>query len=186
MEHKKLEVQGLQIRVDTIRSDDYISLTDIAKRSNDQKPAFTILNWLRNQSTLLYLETWEQVHNPDFNVVQMHNFRLQAADNRAAISPKNFILETNAIGLISSAGKLGGTFAHSDIALEFCTWLSPAFKVYFYKEFQRLKKDEFDRKNLEWHISKITDNIEEVRNLLDSIPGQLAERNRIRSLDGGG
>ena len=179
MAKKKIKVQGLQIQINKIQNSDYISLTDIAKRSNDNKPAFTILNWLRNQNTLLYLETWEQVHNPDFKVVQMHNFRLEAADNRSAISPKNFIEKTNAIGLISKAGRYGGTFAHSDIALEFCSWLSPQFKVYFFKEFQRLKSEEFSKKNLEWHISKITDNIDEVRNLLDTIPGQLPELNRL-------
>jgi len=173
----------LQIRIDRINNDDFISLTDIAKKSSDNKPAYTILNWLRNQNTLLYLETWEEVHNPNFKVVQMHNFRLQASNNRAGISPKSYIRETNAIGLISKAGKYGGTLAHSDIALEFCSWLSPKFKVYVFKEFQRLKKEEFQQKNLEWHISKITDNIDEVRNLLDTIPFQNQERNRIRGLE---
>ena len=183
MTEKKLEVQGIQIRIESIHAADYVSLTDIAKKNNDNKPAFTILNWLRNQSTLLYLQTWEEVHNPDFNVVQMHNFRLQAADNRAAVSPKNYILQTNAIGLITTAGQHGGTLAHSEIALEFCTWLSPPFKVYFFKEFQRLKMEEFNSKNLEWHISKITDNVEEIRNLLDTIPGQQADRNRLNFLN---
>ncbi len=183
MKEKTLEVQGLTIRVNNFHAEDYISLTDIAKKSSDNVPAFTILNWLRNQSTLLYLQTWEEVHNPNFKVVQMHNFRLRAVENRAAISPKNYIEETNAIGLISKPGNGGGTFAHSEIALEFCTWLSPPFKVYFYKEFQRLKTEEFGRKNLEWHISKITDNVEEIRNLLDTIPGQKEERNRVKFLN---
>lgn len=183
MKKTKIEVQGLQIRIDRIDNDDFISLTDIARRSSDNKPAYTILNWLRNQNTLLYLQTWEEVHNPDFKVVQMHNFRLKASNNRASISPKSYIHATNAIGLISKAGKNGGTLAHSDIALEFCSWLSPKFKVYFFKEFQRLKKEEFQQKNLEWHISKITDNIEEVRNLLDTIPFQDPERNRIRGVE---
>lgn len=101
-------------------------------------------------------------------------------ENRTFISPKNYIEQTGAIGLVSKAGKHGGgTFAHSEIALEFCTWLSAPFKVYFYKEFQRLKMEDFDRKNLEWHISKITDNVDEIRNLLDTIPGQRMERNRL-------
>ncbi len=182
MAKKKIEVQGLTIQISKIKDSDYVSLTDIAKKSNGNKPAYTILNWLRTQNTLLYLETWEQVHNPNFKVVQMHNFRLEAADNRAAISPKNYISQTNAIGLISKAGKYGGTFAHSDIALEFCSWLSPQFKVYFFKEFQRLKKEEYSRKNLQWHISKITNNIDEVRNLLDTIPGQLPELNRLNRI----
>lgn len=181
MTKKKIKVQGLEIQIENIHEDDYISLTDIAKKTKNSKPAFTILNWIRNQNTLLYLETWEQVHNPNFKVVQMHNFRLEAADNRSDISPKNFIKKTSAIGLISKRGRYGGTYAHSDIALEFCSWLSPQFKVYLYKEFKRLKEQEFKGKNLEWHVSKITDNIEEVRNLLDTIPGQKEERNRLLS-----
>lgn len=181
MQGKTLEVMGLQIRVNRVRTDDYISLTDIAKKNSDNKPADTIANWLRNQTTLLYLQTWEEVHNPDFKVVQMHDFRLMATENRAVVSPKSYIERTGAIGLISKAGTNGGTFAHSEIALEFCTWLSAPFKVYFYKEFQRLKMEEFDRRNLEWHISKITDNVEEIRNLLDTIPGQHPERNRLES-----
>lgn len=181
---KKLEVQGLTIRVDNIRADDYISLTDIAKKNNENKPADTIASWLRNQDTLLYLQTWEEVHNPDFKVVQMHDFRLWAVDKRSGVSPKSYIERTGAIGLVSKAGRHdGGTFAHSEIALEFCTWLSAPFKVYFYKEFQRLKMEEFSHKELEWHISKITDNVEEIRNLLDTIPGQKPERNRLQFLE---
>ncbi len=180
MAKQVLQVQGLNITIESIQDEDYVSLTDIAKQSKAQKPAYSILNWIRNQNTLLYLETWERVHNPNFNVVQMHNFRLQAPDNRANISPKTYISATNAIGIISKAGRYGGTFAHSDIALEFCTWLSPAFKVYLYKEFKKLKEQEAQRQSLEWHISKITDNVEEIRNLLDTIPGQTADRNRLK------
>ncbi len=180
MNEKKLEVQGLQIRIDTLDGGDFVSLTDLSRRNSAEKPANVIANWLRNQNTLLYLQTWEEVHNPHFKVVQMHDFRLMAVENRAVVSPKSYIEKTGAIGLISKAGKHGGgTFAHSEIALEFCTWLSAPFKVYFYKEFQRLKREEFDQKNLEWHISKITDSVEEVRNLLDTIPGQMPDRNRI-------
>ncbi|MFN4253773.1 MAG: KilA-N domain-containing protein [Saprospiraceae bacterium] len=180
MANKKMEVQGLQIRIENLNAADYISLTDIARKNSDDKPANTIANWLRNQHTLLYLQTWEEVHNPHFKVVQMQDFRLRAIENRSLVSPKNYIEQTGAIGLISKAGKHGGgTFAHSEIALEFCTWLSPPFKVYFFKEFQRLKQDEFDRRNLEWHIRKITDNIDEVRNLLDTIPGQARDNVRI-------
>lgn len=178
-----LEVEGLNISIEKVRDEDYVSLTDIAKQSKVQKPAYTILNWLRTQSTLLYLETWEKVHNPDFKVVQMHNFRLAANDNRANVSPKSYIKATNAIGIISKAGRYGGTLAHSDIALEFCTWLSPAFKVYLYKEFKKLKAQEFQRQSLEWHISKITDNVEEIRNLLDTIPYQAKARNRLTQQD---
>ena len=160
--------------------EDYICLTDMAKgKGDDVRAADVIKNWMRTRNTIEYLGAWEQMNNPNFKVVQMHHFRLQASGNKAAISPKSYIKQTDAIGLISKAGKYGGTYAHSDIALEFCSWMSPKFKVYFYKEFQRLKKEEFSRKNLEWHISKITDNVEEIRNLLDTIPGQKSQRNRL-------
>lgn len=182
MSKKLLQVQGLTITIEQAENADYISLTDIAKRGTENKPADTIANWLRNQNTLLYLETWEKVHNPDLNVVQMHDFRLRAADNRASVSPKSYIEATGAIGLKSRAGQLGGTFAHSDIALEFCSWLSPVFKVYFFKEFQRLKKAEFSAKNLEWHVERITDLVDEARNWLDTIPGQKPARDRLKYL----
>ncbi len=183
MDGKKLEVLGLQIRVDTIRQDDYISLTDIAKRNSEDRPSNTVSNWLRNQATLSYLQTWEEVHNPNFKLLQMQEFRLRAVENRSLVSPKSYIEMTGAIGLVSKSGRHdGGTFAHSEIAMEFCTWLSPPFKVYFYKEFQRLKTEEMGRRSLEWHISRITDNVEEIRNLLDTIPGQRPERNRLQLL----
>lgn len=141
MANQKIEVQGLQIRVEQMDAAEYISLTDIARKNSDDKPA---------------------------NLV----------------SPKNYIEQTGAIGLVSRAGKHGGgTFDHSEIALEFCTWISPPFKVYFFKEFQRLKRADFDRQNLQWHIRKITDNIDEVRNLLDTIPGQASENIRLQLPD---
>lgn len=177
---KQIEVQGIVIRMDTVRADDYISLTDIARHNNENKPADTISNWLRNSATLRYLETWEKLHNPSFKLDQMIDFKMMAQNYRTAITAKRYIETTNAVGLISKAGKYGGgTWAHGDIALEFCTWLSPEFKVYFYKEFQRLKRDEFEMKSLRWHVSKITDNVEEIRNLLDTIPGQEPVRSRI-------
>ena len=177
---KKIEVQGLQIRIEAINDDDYISLTDIAKQSAEMRPAVTIQSWLRNSNTILFLDTWEKVHNQNYKVSQMTDFLLKASDNRKSITPKKWIEITNAIGFRVKSGRGGGAFAHKDIAINFCYWLSPPFQVYFIKEFQRLKEEESERKNLEWHVSKLTDNVEEMRNLLDTIPGQKPERDRLK------
>ena len=183
MAKKKIHVQGLVIRLENIENKDYVSLTDIAKRSSNVKPAHLIQNWMKNSNTLKYLMTWEQVHNPDVKVVHLDDLLLNTMDNRVIISPQEWIEKTNAVGMIQKKGRGGGTFAHEEIALDFCYCLSPEFKVYLNKEVVRLKREEFNKKSLEWHISKITDNIEEVRNLLDTIPGQIPERNRIKDAD---
>jgi KilA-N domain len=180
---KKIEVHGLEIQIEKIKDEDYISLTDIAKES-EKRAAVLISSWMKNSNTLLFLNAWEKLHNPDFKVHQMEYFRLQAAENRYIATPQNYIQETGAIGLISKSGRYGGTFAHKDIALNFCYWLSPVFQVYLLKEFQKLKEEEFSRKNLEWHLTKITHNIDEVRNLLDTIPGQREDLNRLNYLKG--
>ena len=151
MAKKKLTVDGTTIR---INEENYVSLTDIAKRSTDREPAQVLRSWLRNTNTINFLATWEEVHNSDFKPVQMDRFRKQASDNRKKISAQSFIEQTEAIGLTSKSGRYGGTFAHSDIALNFCYWLSPEFQVYFLKEFQRLKEDEAKHLNLEWNIRR--------------------------------
>jgi KilA-N domain len=153
MTKQKITVMGLEIVVERIDSEDYISLTDIAKQT-PRPPAESIRDWLRNTATLLFLQTWESLHNNDFKVVQMHHFRNQAADNRAVISPQRYIEETGAVGLTSKSGRYGGTFAHSDIATNFCNWLSPEFQVYFIKEFKRLKEDEAERLGLTWNLRR--------------------------------
>jgi hypothetical protein len=179
---KKIIVQGIDINVSEINKVEYISLTDIAKRATDTKPALVIQRWLRNQSTLLYLKTWETVHNPNFKVSQIGYLFESMADNRYDISPTKFINLTKAIGLTTKSGRNGGTYAHHEIALEFCTWLSPEFKVYFYKEWVQLKAEEYNRRSLEFHVKRITDSIDEARNWLDTIPGQEESRNRIKDL----
>lgn len=151
MAKQKMTVDGLQISID---NDNYVSLTDIARRSSDREPSSLIQGWLRNQNTLLFLETWERVHNINFKPSQMAGFRLSATQNRNAISPQRYIKETEAIGITSKSGRYGGTFAHSDIALNFCYWLSPEFQVYFIQEFQRLKNEEAKRLNIEWNIRR--------------------------------
>jgi len=130
MAKKKITVDGTTIR---INKDSYVSLTDIAKRSTDREPAQVIRGWLRNTNTINFLATWEEVHNSDFKPVQMDRFRKQASDNRKKISAQSFIEQTEAIGLTSKSGRYGGTFAHSDIALNFCYWLSPEFQFYSLK-----------------------------------------------------
>lgn len=172
MAKKKFNVQGVDVRMD---DNGYVCITDIAKQGKNAKPAFSIINWLKNQSTLRFLKTWESVHNPNFKVVQMDNFRLAATDNSSALTPQNYIEQTNAIGIISKSGRYGGTFTHTDIALNFCYWLSPEFQVYLIQEFQRLKKEE---------LLRLGDPFENKRNLtagnhsllINSILNQVDER----------
>lgn len=176
MGKKKINVEGLSIRIESINKDDYISLTDIAKHANNKRPEVVIQRWLQNNSTVRYLYRWEQIHNTKINHTELSVVLEEATDNMKYMSPKKWIELTNAVGLVSKTGRGGGTFAHKDIAINFLYWLSPEFQIYFIKEFQRLKEEEAQQKNLKWHISKITDNIEEVRNLLDTIPFQEEER----------
>lgn len=178
---KTLEVQGIQIRIEPINEKEYVSLTDIAKKFND-KPSNLLVSWIKNSSTLLFLEAWEKAYNPNFKLYQMVEFKAMSIDNRNIISPKSYIDYTNPIGILSKPGRYGGTYAHKDIALNFCYWLSPEFQVAMIIKFQQLLEEEYSRQNLEWHISKITDNIDEVRNLLDTIPGQKEERNRVKRI----
>lgn len=176
---KRIIVEGLQIAIDQINESDYISLTDIARRESEE-PKDLIASWLKNSSTLLYLEAWERTNNPDFKGDQMTAFKLSSLENRVRLSPQKFIEATGAIGLVSKSGRHGGgTWAHKDIALNFCYWLSPPFQVYFIKEFQRLKEAEYSGKNLEWHVERVTDLLDEARNWMDSMPGQKPARNRL-------
>lgn len=178
-----ISVKGLEINIAQINDTDFVSITDIAKQVEDE-PRFTIRNWMRNASTLEFLEQWETIHNPNFNRAGSGTVRLNATSNSFSISPTKWIKETNAIGILTKGGRYGGgTYVHRDIALNFCYWLSPAFQVFFIKAFQELIESDFDRRNLKWHISKITNNIDEVRNLLDTIPGQAPDRNRLNFID---
>lgn len=180
MEKNKLTVNGFDINIQTrLDNSRFISLTDIAKQSNDE-PRFVIRNWMKNSNTIRFLWTWEKVYNQNFKGNDLDQFIGKASNNRYKITPEVWIKEFNAIGIVSKRGRYnGGTYAHTNIALEFCSWLSPEFKVYLLKEFERLKEEEANRLNLEWHVEKITNNIDEVRNLLDTIPGQ-KDLNRIK------
>lgn len=178
---KKIEVAGILVTVDSINDADYISLTDIAKQNSDEA-RFTIRNWMSTKNTLRYLGVWEEIHNPNFKGAEFRTFKEEFFDNSGfSVTPKKWITQTNAIGITSKPGRGGGTFAHKDIAINFCYWLSPEFQVYFIKAFQELLEKEFSQQNLEWHISKITNNIDEVRNLLDTIPGQHPGLNRLNT-----
>lgn len=111
----------------------------------------------------------------------MATFRDMAADNRNLLTPKNYIELTGAVGIISKAGRYGGTYAHKDIALNFCYWLSPEFQVAMIRAFQVLMEQEYQRQNLDWHISKVADLLEEARIWLDTVPGQDPSRNRLQA-----
>ncbi len=154
MAKEKLNVKGIEITILVGKKTDYISLTDIAKQSADE-PRFTIRSWMRNNATLAYLDEWESVHNPDFKRGDAATFRLNATNNAFSASVTAWIKATSAIGLQSRAGRYGGTYAHREIALNFCYWLSPTFQVYLIKEFNRLKAEEAKRHNLEWNVKRI-------------------------------
>ncbi len=181
MANKKISVQGLSITLEKIGEQDYVSLTDIARRS-DSRTDILIASWMKNSSTLEFLEAWETLHNPNFKSNQMAGFKEKYLQNRRVLTPQTWIAESGSIGLVSQKGRYGGTLAHKDIALNFCYWLSPTFQVYFIKEFQRLKEEEFSRKSLDWHIERITNLVDETRNWLDTIPGQDPVRNRLTEL----
>ncbi|MBA4154339.1 KilA-N domain-containing protein [Flavobacterium sp.] len=150
----KIEVQGFEIAVVNQSNNDYISLTDIAKHKDTAQTDDIIKNWLRNRNTIELLGFWEMIYNPNFKPVEFDGFRKQAGLNSFVMTPKRWIESTNAIGIVSKAGRYGGTFAHKDIALEFASWISIEFKLYIIKEFQRLKENENENLNLEWNLQR--------------------------------
>jgi len=152
----KITAKGTEITVlSKGTDDDYISLTDIAKYKNSEFPAEVVRNWLRTRFTIDFLGTWEQLNNPDFKLVDFDQFRNEAGSNAFVLSPQKWITNTNAIGMRSMSGRGGGTFAHRDIAFEFASWISPEFKLFIIKDYQRLKADENSRISLEWNVKRI-------------------------------
>jgi len=135
----KITVKDIDITVINVNNDDYISLTDMIRAKDGN---FFITDWLRNRSTLDFLSIWEELNNPDFNYGEYTLIKNQSGVNSFKISVKEWGLKTNGIGLVSKSGRYGGTFAHKDIAFEFGTWISPGFKLYLIREFQRLKNQE--------------------------------------------
>ncbi len=152
----KINANGKEIAVlSTGNENDYISLTDIAKYKNPEFPADVVKNWLRSRSTIEFLGLWEQLNNPIFKLVEFDQFKNQAGSNAFVLSPQKWIAETDAVGLISKSGRYGGTYAHKDIAFEFASWVSPEFKLYIIKDYQRLKNDENSKLSLEWNVSRV-------------------------------
>jgi hypothetical protein len=151
---EKIKVLETDVSVYTKEQEDYICITDIARYKNADATDDLIRNWLRNRNTIEFLGIWEQLHNPDFKPVEFDGFRKSAGLNSFTMTPKQWIEKTGAIGLISKAGRYGGTFAHKDIAFEFASWVSVEFKLYLIKEFQRLKNEEIQSKRLEWNLQR--------------------------------
>ena len=152
---KKIITQGLQIAVIKNKEEEYISLTDMAKFKDREATGIVIANWLSTKYTIQFIGAWEQFHNPSFNVMEFNNIKNEAGSNGFILSSSKWAQKTNAIGIRSSAGRYGGTYAHKDIAFEFATWLSPEFKLYLIKEFQRLKIEENERLALGWDTKRM-------------------------------
>jgi len=178
MEKKTITVNGVNI---SLFEENYISLNEIIKSSSDE-PTQTIRSWIKNTNTIKFLWAWEEINNPNFTELELKDYLFKVTENRYNLSPSKWEKETKAIGMRTKMGRGGGTYVHQEIALEFCSWYDPYFKVYLMKEFQRLKEEESKliENTQTWHISKITDYVDNARILLDSIPGQLPEKRRVK------
>lgn len=132
---------------------EYISITDIARYKSDN-PTAVIQNWMRNRDVIEFLGLWETLHNSNFKPIEFEGFKNQAGANAFTMSPKKWIDATDAIGIVSKSGRYGGTYAHSDIALEFASWISPEFKLYIIKDYKRLKAEENSRLSLNWNLNR--------------------------------
>jgi hypothetical protein len=148
---KKINVDGVQVSLTKFKNEDFISITDMIKAKDGD---FFIADWLRNRNTVEFLGIWERINNPNFNYGEFATIKSHVGLNSYKLSVKDWVLKTNAIGLKASAGRYGGTYAHKDIAFEFGMWISPEFKIYLIKEFQRLKEEENDRLKLEWSLQR--------------------------------
>jgi hypothetical protein len=151
---REIKTLGINIVIQKNNQDDYLSLTDIARFKNKSHTDDVIKNWLRNRFTIELIGLWEQINNPLFNSVEFDGFRKESGLNSFVLTPKKWIESTNAIGIISSPGRYGGTFAHKDIAFEFASWISVEFKLYIIKEFQRLKEAESSQQSLQWSVQR--------------------------------
>jgi hypothetical protein len=150
-----ISVQDIDVTIASFDIDDYICITDMAKaKSGESRAADVIKNWIRNRATLEFLGTWEMMFNPDFKVVEFDHFKSQAGLPTFTLSAKQWIEKTGAIGLYVQSGRYGGTYAHKDIAFEFGSAISPVFKLYLIKEYQRLKDAENDVKKIEWSAKR--------------------------------
>jgi hypothetical protein len=148
-------VEGAEITLFEKAKENYISLTDMAKYKNAEATGVVISHWLSTRYTIRFMGIWEQMYNPDFNVTEFGNIKDESGDNGFVHTSKQWIERTRAIGIVAKPGRYGGgTFAHSDIAFEFATWISPEFKFLLIKEFKRLKTDESQRLSLEWNLQR--------------------------------
>ena len=150
--NREIEVLDTPVKVTRIEESDFISLTDIARHRDSERGDYIIQNWLRNRNTIEFLGIWEQLNNPAFNSIEFDGIRNQAGLNSFSLTPKRWITQTGAVGIVSKTGRYGGTYAHKDIAFEFASWVSVEFKLYLIKEFQRLKEAERDQ--LGWDIRR--------------------------------
>ncbi|HWV29705.1 MAG TPA: KilA-N domain-containing protein [Dyadobacter sp.] len=154
MKNQRLIVNDQEIGILSREHGDFISLTDIAKQ-RDRAPGLVISNWMRNRFTIEFNGLWEQMHNPNFKLLDFEYIKNEAGSNSYVLTPKHWVETTNAIGIMSKPGRYnGGTFAHKDIAFEFASWISPSFKLYLIKEFQRLKDEENNRLQLDWDLRR--------------------------------
>ncbi|MBN1495080.1 KilA-N domain-containing protein [Candidatus Peregrinibacteria bacterium] len=151
----KINVKGTEIIIFRQRDDDYISLTDIARYKDPERSDYILQNWMRNRGTIEFLGLWEKINNPNFNSIEFDGIKSEAGLNSFSLTPKRWVNTTKSIGIISKTGRYySGTFAHKDIAFEFASWISPEFKLYLIKEFQRLKEEENGRLMLGWDIKR--------------------------------
>lgn len=151
----EIYVKDNKINVIRINNIEYISLTDLARYANPEEPKIPIQTWMRNKDIISYLGLWEKFNNENFKGIEFTTFESEAGKHSFYMSPQKWIKETNAIGIISKSGNKGGTFAHSDIAFEFASWLSPEFKLYLIQEFERLKKKEAYQYKIEWRANRV-------------------------------
>ena len=152
----KLDIKNTIISITKIKEEDYICLTDIAKaKEGDNRAADVIKNWIRTRTTIEFLGTWEILYNPNFKIVEFDHFKMEAGLPTFVLSPKQWAEKTGAIGIISKSGRYGGTYAHRDIAFEFGAAISPTFKLYLIKEYQRFKEIESNQYNLEWNVKRL-------------------------------
>ena len=151
----ELALKNQKVRVIRINNQDYISLTDLARYADSEEPRLPIRDWMRNKEVISYLGLWETLNNKEFKGGEFAPFENEAGSNTFKMSPQKWIKTTNAIGIISKSGNNGGTFAVSDIAFEFASWLSPTFKLYLIQEFQRLKENEAYQNKIDWNANRL-------------------------------
>ena len=151
---EQISAKGFAIQIYTeYFKNDYISLTDIDRYKSDE-PFIVINNWLRSKDTIEFLGLWESMNNINFKPIEFDRFKNEAGSNAFTLSPQKWIEKTNAIGIVCKSGRYGGTFAHSDIAMEFASWISAEFKLYIIQDYKRLKSDENSRLSLNWNLNR--------------------------------